>query len=307
MNLPEGFKEAFTQQEITKKTMETKFKKGQLVDYRSETYLITDIETLRSGVYIYKVTPVTCNDPEELKTSIGPAGENDMTPHVPRETELIEAALLRYLQEAANLKDDAQILSATSVHASALTALMHKDAYRAFIAGTEKGKADTLRHCMPSWTPAAGAICAQRYRLMGNDGDGFLYDQKEQRKLRLSDLDALPTRDDSPADGREGRYGLVTWPESQDFIGMEGCILVDPPLNEKDPTALDSAYLVPENITGPLDSGEAYVRVPFPESQKWDDSHTDDPDDILHDYDSNAAYVRESVLISKTTRPEGDE
>lgn len=98
---------------------------------------------------------------------------------------------------------------------------------------------------------------------------------------------------------KESRYGLVTWPESQDFIGTDGCILIDPPVNEKDPTALDSAYLVPESITGPLNTGEAYVRVPFPEAQKWDDRDTGNPDDILHDYESRDAYVRESVLRTR--------
>ena len=89
------------------------------------------------------------------------------------------------------------------------------------------------------------------------------------------------------------RYGLATWPESQDFIGDPRCILVNPP---EDSTNLDSAYLVPEDITGPLDAGGAYLRIPWPEAQAWEEAPKEaDEDDVLHDYDTMDAYVLESL------------
>lgn len=94
------------------------------------------------------------------------------------------------------------------------------------------------------------------------------------------------------------RYGLVTWPESQEFVGRDDCILVNPPEDDEDCT-LDSAYLVP--ITDPLDEGEAYARVPWSESQAWLDKETEELDDVLRDYDSQDAYVRES-LLSESSR-----
>jgi len=87
------------------------------------------------------------------------------------------------------------------------------------------------------------------------------------------------------------RYGLVTWPESQEFVGKEDCVLVSPPEDSED---LDSAYLVPEEITGPLD--EAYLRIPWPEAQDWDEVPDGwEPEDVLHDYDSADAWVLESL------------
>lgn len=89
------------------------------------------------------------------------------------------------------------------------------------------------------------------------------------------------------------RYGLVTWPDSQDFVGNPHCILVNPP---EDNTDLDSAYLVPEDITGPLDAGGAYLRIPWPEAQAWEEMPEGaEEGDILHDYDTTDAYVLESL------------
>lgn len=91
------------------------------------------------------------------------------------------------------------------------------------------------------------------------------------------------------------RFAVVTWPESQDFVGHPDCILILPPENEADPTALDSSYFVPESIAGPLDAGEAYLRIPFPQSQRWDDIELtqEESDAVLHDYDSQDVYVQE--------------
>ena len=89
------------------------------------------------------------------------------------------------------------------------------------------------------------------------------------------------------------RYGLVTWPESQEFVGNPDCILVAPPDDDMD---LDCAYLVPEDITGPLAAGSAYVRLSWPESQGWDAAPEGaDKDDVLHDYDTMDAYVLETL------------
>lgn len=75
------------------------------------------------------------------------------------------------------------------------------------------------------------------------------------------------------------RYGLTTWPRSQDFVGNPECILVRPN-GDKD---LDSAYLVPENIKGPLDKYvDHYLRIPYPESQEWNCMPKEYG--ILHDY-----------------------
>lgn len=100
------------------------------------------------------------------------------------------------------------------------------------------------------------------------------------------------------------RFGLSTWPDSQQFVSDERCILVCPPEVENDPCALDSAYFIPEEITGPLEENGSgvYVRIPFPESQKWLDripeeyGPDDEYDEILTDYDSQDAYVLESLL-----------
>lgn len=97
---------------------------------------------------------------------------------------------------------------------------------------------------------------------------------------------------------KSSRYGLVTWPESQDFVGRPDCVLVIPPQYDSK-LSLDSAYLVPESVTGPLDAGEAYVRVPFPDAQKWDGKAARGFADILHGYDSRDAYVLERVIHSE--------
>lgn len=92
---------------------------------------------------------------------------------------------------------------------------------------------------------------------------------------------------------KHARYGLITWSESQNFVGVPRCILVNPP---EDNTDLDSAYLVPEDITGPLDDNTAYLRLPWPESQAWNEAPNGwDSDDVLHDYDTMDAYVLESL------------
>lgn len=89
------------------------------------------------------------------------------------------------------------------------------------------------------------------------------------------------------------RYGLVTWPESQNFAGDPRCILVNPP---EDSTDLDSAYLVPEDIAGPLDAGGAYLRIPWSEAQAWEEMPEGaDTGDVLHDYDTTDTYVLESL------------
>lgn len=100
---------------------------------------------------------------------------------------------------------------------------------------------------------------------------------------------------------RYARYGISTWPESQEFVGNPECMLICPPATSLDPTRLDSSYFVPESITGPLESKHAYLRIPFPESQPWLDLESEvlDPNDenevdtVLLDYDSQDAYVRE--------------
>ncbi len=63
------------------------------------------------------------------------------------------------------------------------------------------------------------------------------------------------------------QYDLVTWPESQAFIGNSDCFLVDPESvegDEKDSaaTAYDSAYMVPR-------ANGDYVILSWPESQGY--------------------------------------
>jgi oligoribonuclease NrnB/cAMP/cGMP phosphodiesterase (DHH superfamily) len=66
-------------------------------------------------------------------------------------------------------------------------------------------------------------------------------------------------------------YRLVTWPESNGYIFKEDTALIDPhtakDIPVADPSALDNALMVP------LKDGEThrdgYVRVPWPEAQKW--------------------------------------
>lgn len=99
------------------------------------------------------------------------------------------------------------------------------------------------------------------------------------------------------------RYGISTWPESQEYVGNPECVLICPPETVIDPTCLDSAYFVPETITGRLEPKHTYLRIPYPESQPWLDLESDilDPNDekevdmVLLDYDSQDAYVREDV------------
>ena len=100
------------------------------------------------------------------------------------------------------------------------------------------------------------------------------------------------------------RYSLETWPDSQGCVGKPGCVLVCPPETDVDPTALDSAYLVPESDKDPLPAGGTgvYVRIPWPDSQPWNDMELKDADDILHDYDTQDAYVRESFYL-KVPKP----
>ena len=58
------------------------------------------------------------------------------------------------------------------------------------------------------------------------------------------------------------------------------------------PGSTYSAYLVPEAIAGPLDPCTAYVRVGWPESQKWDRAPEGrDKTDVLHDYESADSWV----------------
>lgn len=98
-----------------------------------------------------------------------------------------------------------------------------------------------------------------------------------------------------------GRLGLVTWPESQQFLGKEGVIHVSPPENDKR-LELDQALLVPESVTGAIPSGEAYQRVTFPESQAWEKGETGSIYDLIHASDTQDIFVLES-LIEKVGAP----
>jgi hypothetical protein len=42
------------------------------------------------------------------------------------------------------------------------------------------------------------------------------------------------------------KYILVDWPESQEFIGRDGCYFCQ--INEDDDLSLDQAIFVPENV-----------------------------------------------------------
>ena len=48
------------------------------------------------------------------------------------------------------------------------------------------------------------------------------------------------------------KYILVHWPESQHFIGIEGCYYVDP----MDDDSLSQAMVVPEDIYSKIMDGE---------------------------------------------------
>ena len=59
------------------------------------------------------------------------------------------------------------------------------------------------------------------------------------------------------------RYSLYRWPDSQEFIGREDCVLVMPPQGSE--VELDSAYMVPEP------DGD-YVLLDWPERQGLEDA-----------------------------------
>ena len=90
------------------------------------------------------------------------------------------------------------------------------------------------------------------------------------------------------------RYGLVTWPESQDCIGRPECILILPPESDVN-GSLDSAYLVPLTEED-LKHTEGYVRVDSPESQRYEhlseESYTPE---CYRDYNGNI-FVREDLI-----------
>lgn len=103
------------------------------------------------------------------------------------------------------------------------------------------------------------------------------------------------------------RYELYTWPESQEFVGRPGCVLVNPPETMIDTTALDSSYFVPERITGNIRPGCAYIRIPYPDSQYWKDMmhilKEEKTNCILTDYDTQDAYVLEGFYFSNEPGP----
>lgn len=79
-------------------------------------------------------------------------------------------------------------------------------------------------------------------------------------------------------------YHLLTWPESQDCIGRDDCILIDPmsaaEVAEDYPCELDSAYMIPASEGDSLEG--AYVLVRFPDAQKWYGR-----EGTIGDYDTN--------------------
>lgn len=92
-------------------------------------------------------------------------------------------------------------------------------------------------------------------------------------------------------------YFLLTWPHSQDCIGDPECILINPAsaVGEKEeyPCELDSAYMIPTEEGDNLE--DAYVRVEFPEAQRWYGR-----EGTIEDYDTNifvpyADYVGETA------------
>ena len=89
------------------------------------------------------------------------------------------------------------------------------------------------------------------------------------------------------------RYGLVTWPESQDVIGVSGCYLVKPPKGEE--LELDSSYMVPLDEED-LKYNTGYVKVEFPESQRYADMEDGlKKEECFRDY-SNNVFVREDLV-----------
>lgn len=51
------------------------------------------------------------------------------------------------------------------------------------------------------------------------------------------------------------KYILVEWPDSQHFIGIEGCYYVQPSINDAE--NLDQAIFVPENIYNKITNNES--------------------------------------------------
>ncbi len=81
-------------------------------------------------------------------------------------------------------------------------------------------------------------------------------------------------------------YTLELWPDSQQFIGRPGCILVKPSTGNE--LILDSAYLVPDATP---DKHAGYIRIGWPGSQDWDVFK-----EVLHDYDTPDAFVPVHIL-----------
>lgn len=85
------------------------------------------------------------------------------------------------------------------------------------------------------------------------------------------------------------RYSLFTWPDSQMYVGRKDCYLIDPESDREsyegnDPTALDSAYMVPSR------SGD-YALTVWPESQTYQERKG-----VLTDYDGRT-FVPVDIIV----------
>lgn len=81
------------------------------------------------------------------------------------------------------------------------------------------------------------------------------------------------------------RYHLYTWPDSQEFIGNDKCILIVPPKGKE--TEYDSSYMVPQEIDPYAgDDSDSYLAIEHPVSQAWADVPG-----VFTNYDDQTVFV----------------
>lgn len=81
------------------------------------------------------------------------------------------------------------------------------------------------------------------------------------------------------------RYHLYTWPDSQEFVGNDKCILIVPPKGKE--TEYDSSYMVPQEIDPYAgEDSDSYLAIAHPVSQAWADVPG-----VFTNYDDQTVFV----------------
>ncbi len=112
-------------------------------------------------------------------------------------------------------------------------------------------------------------------------------------------IDIYELVESEDADGSRAapaRYELFTWPDSQEYVGRDGCILIMPPEDDEG-CSLDSAYMVPESVLGhPVSDDRAFVLVGFPDSQKYENE-----EGVFRFYDGEGLFVPYGIAPDRIT------